>query len=161
MILMFNQIEEHKNNNLTQGYEDDFGFDIRAGESGMIAPRCCSGLIHTGLHVCIPTMLGSHIKARGNQIKQDVMSDGTIDAGYPGEIALKLYNFSNSTPYRWEKGDRIAQMVFYIRPKEFFNLKQPMWELFPDGFKIIESESMDSWPKSARGDRRFASSGVR
>ena len=161
MILQFNEIPEHKNNNLTQGYPDgDLAFDIKSGVDGMIPPRCCSGMVYTGLHVCIPPILGATLKARGSQIKQDIMLDGTIDSGYTGDIFLKLYNFSNTTPYRWKKGDRIAQMVFHVRPQELFNLKKPIWEMFPGGFKVVERD-MAFWPKSARGDRRFASSGVR
>jgi len=168
MILQFNEIPEHKNNNLTQGYEDDFGYDIRSGVAGMIPPRCCSGMVYTGLHVCIPAILGATLKARGSQIKQDVMLDGTIDSGYTGDIFLKLYNFSNTTPYRWEKGDRIAQLVFHIRPAAF--LEEMSKQLLmrnggfePFGFAPFEIKERDiaEWPKTARGRSGFGSSRVR
>jgi len=169
MILMHNDIPEFKGNNLTQGYPDgDLGYNIKAGASGMIPPRCCSGMVYTGLHVCIPAILGATIKARGNQIKQDIMLDGTIDSGYTGDIFLKLYNFSNTTPYRWEKGNKIAQLVFHIRPAAF--LEEMSKQLLmrnggfePFGFAPFEIEERDisEWPKSARGDRRLASSGVK
>ena len=38
-------------------------------------------------------------------------SPGTIDADYRGEIKVILFNFSKK-PFRINKGDRIAQLVF-------------------------------------------------
>ena len=153
MILMQNDVKEFKNNNLIKGYPDDFGYDIRAGEDGMISPRCSSGFIFTGLHVYMPPVLGAKIEARSNQLNVDVMADGTIDSGWQGTVGVKLYN---SMPYQWKKGDKIAQMVFHVRPEGMFGLYGCRPRLFS-----IQEKPISEWPASARGENWCGSSGVK
>ena len=166
MLLMFNEIPEHKNNNLIKAHDADMGFDVRAGSDGMLPPRCCTELMETGLSVFIPPIMGAFLKARGSQIKRKIMADGVIDSGYSGTIKIQLYNFSHSEPYSWKKGDKIAQMCFLIRPESLFqelNIKLTQAgdgmakALFPE-FKITERPVLE-WPDSDRGSNGFGSSG--
>ena len=166
MIFMDNQVKEHKNNNLIKAHDADMGFDVRAGSDGMLPPRCATDLMETGLSVYIPPIMGAFLKARGSQIKRNIMADGVIDSGYSGTIKIQLYNFSHSEPYSWKKGDKIAQMCFLIRPESLFqelNIKLTQAgdgmakALFPE-FKITERPVLE-WPDSDRGSNGFGSSG--
>ena len=166
MIFMQNDLPEHYDNNLIKAHDADMGFDVRAGSDGMLPPRCCTELMETGLHVYIPPIMGAFLKARGSQIKRKIMADGVIDSGYSGTIKIPLYNFSHSEPYSWKKGDKIAQMVFLVRPESLFqeiNARFCRAEsgcatlLFP-AFKITE-KPVSEWPDSDRGSNGFGSSG--
>lgn len=114
------------------GAEEDFDNEgeIRLG----------SAVIKTGVHVAIPVGYVGLLKSKsGLNVKHGITSEGVIDAGYTGEIVVKLYNFT-SEPYRVRRGDKISQLV--IAP-------------------IITPELMtcDKLPGSARGDNGFGSSG--
>ena len=163
MIRMFNEISGHKDNNLFQGHPNDVGFDIRSGETGMIPPRCSSGFIYTGLHLCLPPWLCGSIKARSGQLKIDITADGTIDPDYQGAIGIKLFNHHLCEPYRYKVGDRIAQLQFEIAPEAFFNrlaIVKGKYSVSFGKFAIVESENMDDWPITSRGARGFGSTGV-
>lgn len=164
MIQMYNEIPEHKNNNLIQSYSYDVGFDIRAGQGGKIPPRTSSPLLYTGLHICFPCWLCGHIRSRSHQIQRDILTDGTIDPGYTGAIKVKLFNFSWSEPYQFEKGDRIAQLKIEIAPEGFFNeflkMNQYQFNLDKCSFKIVEVSDMD-WLNTERNEKGFKSSGVK
>lgn len=163
MIEMFNEIPEHKGNNLIQAYPYDAGYDIRAGEDGIIPPRTTSSLLYTGLHICFPCWLCGHIRPRSHQIQHDILTDGTIDPGYTGAIKVKLFNLSWSTPYRFKKGDRIAQLKIEIAPEGFFNeflaMNQSRFDLTAHRFEIKEVDDM-KWPNTERSSKGFKSSGV-
>lgn len=168
MILMFNQVDNHKNNNLIKNHEHDAGFDIRSGEAVLIPPGC-SAIIETGLHICIPPILAGIIQSRsGLAINYSVefSNAGVIDSGYRGAVKLKLYNHDLSNPYQVNVGDRVAQMIFHIMPEEFFkqiNLKLcgmyagSLQSIFPK-FKITE-KPIGEWPESDRGNNGIGSTG--
>ena len=166
MIFMQNDLPEHYDNNLIKAHDADFGYDVRAGSDGMLPPRCCTELMETGLHVYIPPIMGAFLKARGSQIKRKIMADGVIDSGYSGTIKIPLYNFSHSEPYSWKKGDKIAQMVFLVRPESLFQEINARFCKVRDGwtsglfpaFKITE-RPVSEWPQSDRGANGFGSSG--
>jgi len=70
---------------------------------------------------------------------------GIIDPGYRGEISVMLYN-GGDKDYRFEKGDRIAQLVIYdVHAKTSSNKTQ-----------FLE---VDTVHPSHRGDKGFGSSG--
>ena len=89
------------------------GVDLRSCESADIQPgqRMAVG---TGLKVEIPEGYECQVRPRsGLALKHGVTvlnAPGTIDADYRGEIRVILVNLGES-PFRIEKGDRIAQMV--------------------------------------------------
>jgi dUTP pyrophosphatase len=85
----------------------DAGVDIFASESVLI-PSFSYRVVHTGVTFEVPegTMLEIRPKGRNNHL----IGAGVVDAGYQGEILVKVVNFSWK-PLRIRKGDAIAQLV--------------------------------------------------
>lgn len=155
MILMHNEIEAHKNNNLVQGYSDDAGYDIKSGEDVLILPGR-GAVIETGLHVYIPSFLFGVVQGRsGLSINHSIETGnaGVIDPGFTGSIKVKLYNEDLNEPFRVRVGDRIAQLVFHVRPAGFMNFLRDSSE-----FSIIEKDIAD-WPETDRGNNGYGSTG--
>jgi dUTP pyrophosphatase len=71
-------------------------------------------LIPTGMSVAIPEGYEGQMRPRsGLALKHGIgmlNAPGTIDADYRGEVGVILFNFSD-TPFRIQRGDRIAQLV--------------------------------------------------
>jgi dUTP pyrophosphatase len=90
------------------------GMDIGANEDGVIAPGE-SKLVSTGLFLEIPEGYEAQVRPRsGLALKHGIgllNSPGTIDSDYRGEVLVLLHNFSKE-PFKYNKGDRIAQIVF-------------------------------------------------
>ncbi|WP_022849801.1 dUTP diphosphatase [Limisalsivibrio acetivorans] len=103
--------EEHIPSYTTSG---SAGVDLRAAEEGRIL---CGEwkLVSTGLKMEIPKGYEGQVRPRsGLALKHGVTvlnSPGTIDSDYRGDIGVILMNNSAQT-FVYEKGDRIAQMVF-------------------------------------------------
>ena len=75
----------------------------------------------------------------GLMIKHGIISDGTIDSGYTGTIAVRLDNLSNED-YIFCTGDKITQLVIY-----------PIF--------IDEMEEATRLTETERGENGFGSSG--
>lgn len=94
--------------------EGDAGYDIHAAENGII-PVGAFKLVPCGFKMELPEGTEAQIRTRsGLALKQQIIvlnSPGTIDPGYRGEVQVILANMG-SKPFFYEKGDRIAQMVF-------------------------------------------------
>lgn len=90
------------------------GVDIATAEAGVLAAGERK-LISTGLFMEIPNGYEGQIRPRsGLALRHGITmlnAPGTIDSDYRGEIGVILYN-SSSEPFYYEKGDRIAQLVF-------------------------------------------------
>ena len=71
-------------------------------------------LIPTGFAIALPEGFEAQIRPRsGLAIKHGIgliNSPGTIDSDYRGEIKIAVINLGTK-PYRFRRGDRIAQMV--------------------------------------------------
>ena len=65
---------------------------------------------------------------------------GTVDAGYRGEIRVTLLNTDADSPVRFQRGDRIAQLVVQ-------RVEHPVFH------------EVDRLPGSARGEGGFGSTG--
>ena len=167
MIMMYNDIEAHKNNNLTQKYDTDAGYDIKSGEDVLILPGR-GVVIETGLHVCIPSFLFGVVQGRSSlSIKHGIeaCNAGVIDPGFTGSIKVKLYNEDLNEPFRVLVGDRIAQLVFHLRPAGFMDFLRDSFikstwsgcQIFLE-FSIIERDIVD-WPKTDRGNNGIGSTG--
>jgi dUTP pyrophosphatase len=92
------------------------GYDLRAavGEAQVLQPgRLCR--IPTGFRLEIPVGYEAQVRARSGLAARHQIGvlngPGTIDSDYRGEVLVLLYNFGDA-PFRIERGDRIAQMVF-------------------------------------------------
>lgn len=166
MIRMFNEVAEHKGDNLIQNYEDDLGYDIRSGEVRMV-PAKGRALVYTGLHICLPSYLGGLITSRSGLTFEhclEASTAGTIDAGFRGAVQVMIYNHSNDS-YLIQRGDRIAQMVFVPQLEMFFEYLREVVYTMHNGFladiqkfEILESD-MITWPETDRGLRGGGSSG--
>jgi len=89
------------------------GLDLYSIEEKNIAPGEAE-LIRTGIAIELPRRTEAQVRPRsGLALKHRVTvlnSPGTIDEGYRGEIKVILINFGK-TPFKVEKGMRIAQMI--------------------------------------------------
>jgi dUTP pyrophosphatase len=85
----------------------DAGVDVYSLEDAILWPFSYKN-VHTGITVEVPegTMLEVRPKGRNNHL----VGSGIIDAGYQGEIVVKLVNYTWK-PMRICKGDAIAQLV--------------------------------------------------
>lgn len=125
----------------TRSHPDDAGLDLYSRErKNLWAGQ--SVIFDTGVHIDIPKgYCGVILSRSGLNIKHGVVAagNGLIDAGFSGSIRVKLYH-QGTEMYRFEKGDRIAQLVIlpYLSP---------------------ELEQVDELWESERGENGFGSSG--
>lgn len=120
----------------------DTGFDLVAVEQTTILQRG-SAVVPVGLTLAdITPGYWIRIEPRsGLGFKHNLQPHlGVIDNGYRGDLAVKLYNFSDNG-YVVQPGDKIAQLVVYP-------LLQPTFEF---------AEILTATP---RGDKGFGSSDV-
>ena len=120
----------------------DSGYDVYSVEPAII-PAGGSEVVPVGLTVAnISPGYWFRIEARsGLGFKHGISPHpGIIDNSYRGDLAIKLYNHSRKD-YYVEKGDRIAQLVFY-------NIIQPTNISF-----------VDSVSQTDRGEGGFGSTG--
>lgn len=98
----------------TQGTPGAAGWDARAAESAVIAPGMYAG-VRLGIALELPEGWECQVRPRsGLALKYGVTvlnAPGTIDADYRGELVAILINHGGA-PFRIEKGDRVAQLVF-------------------------------------------------
>lgn len=131
--------DEH---NITYAHEGDVGADLRSVEDTIITPNSRI-LVHTGLHMAIPTgYVGMVCPRSGFALKQGVTvlnAPGIVDSGYRGEVGVILLNTSEQT-VTVHKGDRIAQMVFIP-------------------YAHMAFEHVESLPETDRGEGGFGSTG--
>jgi dUTP pyrophosphatase len=85
----------------------DAGVDVFSNETVRIAPFSYR-VVHTGVTFEVPegTMLEIRPKGRNNHL----IGSGIVDAGYQGEILVKVVNYS-WRPLRIQPGEAIAQLV--------------------------------------------------
>ena len=88
------------------------GFDIFAIHEGYIAPGY-RAKIGTGIALAIPPGHCGILKARSSLATKNgiIVLAGVIDSDYRGELIVALYNSDKEGIYKFEKGDRIAQLL--------------------------------------------------
>lgn len=93
-----------------RAHDLDAGYDLRTPSAFTIRPHD-STLIDSGIHVQIPAGYVGFLKSKsGLNVKNSIVGEGVVDAGYTGSIRVKLYN--NGTKQRFFcKGDKIIQLV--------------------------------------------------
>jgi len=91
----------------TRKHPTDAGVDVYASEDVRIPPFSCR-VVPTGVTCEVPqgTLLQVWPKSRHDHL----VGAGVIDAGYQGEIKIKVVNYSWK-PLRIRRGDAIAQLV--------------------------------------------------
>lgn len=132
----------------TRAHKHDAGLDLPAINGGTIYPGQ-SMVFQTGVHVELPRFnpydhtgdtCGLICPRSGMNVKHGIFCSGVIDAGYTGEILVRLFNFGVK-PYEVKPGDKIAQMVVV-----------PCYT----GYDITLVNEMED---SERGENGFGSSG--
>lgn len=123
----------------TRAHATDAGLDLYAKDTYIIG-AIDSHTFDTGVHIEIPEGYVGFLKSKsGLNVKHGITSEGVIDAGYTGSIAVKLYNHSGRA-YKVNAGDKISQLVIL-----------PI--IMPD------LEQVESLEKTERGDNGFGSTG--
>lgn len=101
-----------------RAHQWDAGLDLKTPYDivvGAFSPAngCGKAIINTGTHVAIPEgYVGMITSKSGLNVKHDLTTTGTIDAGYNGSIVVKLYNHGTEE-YHFKRGDKIAQLVIH------------------------------------------------
>ena len=96
-----------------KGTEKDAGYDLFSEEDIEIPPQSISK-ISTGVKISkISKNIYLQILSRSSvALNHSCISVcGVIDQNYRGNIYVLLYNTSNKTSFKIQKGDRIAQLV--------------------------------------------------
>ena len=121
----------------------DAGADLCAAEDIDLAPGE-RAVVRTGIAIALPEGYAGFVHPRSGLAARHgitlVNAPGTIDAGYRGEIKVTLLNTDRDEPVRFDRGDRIAQLV----------VQQVACPQFHE-VQIL--------PGSARGDGGFGSTG--
>ena len=107
----------------TKAHINDSGYDLYSNKDILIHPGFWE-LVTTGIAVRMPLGIEGCVRPRsGLALKNGITvlnTPGTIDNNYRGEIGVILFN-AGKEPFRVKKGDRIAQLVFQIIPRTYFN----------------------------------------
>lgn len=94
----------------TRAHADDAGYDLYSREDAIIYAGD-SWTFDTGVHMAIePGWVGDVKSKSGMMMKYNLITDGTVDAGYTGSIRVKLFNLSRCA-VSIVKGQKIAQIV--------------------------------------------------
>lgn len=123
----------------TRAHPTDAGLDLYAPHDFKIGVRSYRR-INTGVHVQLPENTVGFIKSKsGLMANAGILTNGTIDEGYTGEIGVVLFNLGRQAAY-FRRGDKIAQLV--IQPA-----------LYP------EIELAEALGSTDRGSNGFGSTG--
>lgn len=108
-----------------------YRFILRAGEYKTI---------DTGVHIEVPEGYRAEVRSKsGLMTKFGIVTDGTVDCGFTGSIAVCLFNHSKMHR-EFKAGDKIAQLV--VTKTE-----------------THEFEQVDMIAGGERGDKGFGSTG--
>lgn len=123
----------------TRAYKNDAGADLRTPK-GFILRAGEYKVIDTGVHIEVPEGYMAEVRSKsGLMTKSGVITDGTVDCGFTGSIAVCLFNHSRMHR-EFKAGDKIAQLVITkIDTPEF--------------------EQVDQITGGERSDRGFGSTG--
>ena len=123
-------------------------FDITCTETTTI-PAKSSAIVPNGLNLTIhdSERYWMQIQLRSSKgFKYDLIPHyGTVDAGYTGNLGVKIYNVGD-TDVTIEEGERYAQIAVIKKPK------YEIIELNDDEFEELKLSQL-------RGDKGFGSSG--
>ncbi len=88
--------------------EGSAAFDLYAPVSGFVYPGDAKK-VQLDIRVEIPVGYCGILTHRSSQSAKGIFAYGTVDSDYRGIVAVVLMNSSDEV-YRWNAGDRIAQM---------------------------------------------------
>jgi dUTP pyrophosphatase len=126
-----------------RAHPGDAGTDLFAAQDVELAPGQ-RALVPTGIAIALPDGYAGFVHPRSGLAARHgvtiVNAPGTVDAGYRGEIRVTLLNTDPDRPVRFQRGDRIAQLVIQ-------RVSHPVFH------------EVATLPGSARGDGGFGSTG--
>jgi dUTP pyrophosphatase len=126
-----------------RAHPGDAGADLFAAADVELAPGQ-RAVVPTGVAIALPDGYAAFVHPRSGLAARHgvtlVNAPGTVDAGYRGEIRVTLLNTDARNSVRFQRGDRIAQLVIQ-------RVERPMFH------------EVDTLPGSARGDGGFGSTG--
>jgi dUTP pyrophosphatase len=126
-----------------RAHPGDAGTDLFAAQDVELAPGQ-RALVPTGIAIALPDGYAGFVHPRSGLAARHgvtiVNAPGTVDAGYRGEIRVTLLNTDPDHPVRFQRGDRIAQLV----------IQRVAYPVFHE---------VETLPGSARGDGGFGSTG--
>jgi dUTP diphosphatase len=121
----------------------DAGADLFAAQDVELAPGG-RAVVPTGVAIALPRGYAAFVHPRSGLAAKHgvtiVNAPGTVDAGYRGEIRVTLLNTDATAPVRFQRGDRIAQLVIQRVERAAFH-------------------EVGKLPGSARGEGGFGSTG--
>jgi dUTP pyrophosphatase len=92
----------------------DAAYDIRATQSGVLAPRGGRLTVGSGFAIALPLGYAGLILPRSGLASQHgvtvLNAPGLVDSGYRGEVKLILLNTGESE-FHIARGDRVAQLL--------------------------------------------------
>jgi dUTP pyrophosphatase len=126
-----------------RAHPGDAGTDLFAAQDVELAPGQ-RALVPTGIAIALPDGYAGFVHPRSGLAARHgvtiVNAPGTVDAGYRGEIRVTLLNTDPDRPVRFQRGDRIAQLI----------IQRVAFPVFHE---------VATLPGSARGDSGFGSTG--
>ena len=123
----------------TRAHHDDAGLDIYCYETITIPPYQ-TVKVPTGIAYEVPDGYCVFAWDKGSLGSKGLKTlGGVLDSGYRGEMFVPIHNLNNS-PYLFEKGDKIAQIVIQ---------KIELWEV----------EELNELSETVRGKGGFGSTG--
>jgi dUTP pyrophosphatase len=126
-----------------RAHPGDAGADLFAAADVELAPGQ-RAIVPTGIAIALPDGYAAFVHPRSGLAARHgvtiVNAPGTVDAGYRGEIRVTLLNTDADSPVRFQRGDRIAQLVVQ-------RVERPVFH------------EVERLPGSARGDGGFGSTG--
>jgi dUTP pyrophosphatase len=126
-----------------RAHPGDAGADLFAATDVELGPGQ-RAVVPTGIAIALPDGYAAFVHPRSGLAARHgvtiVNAPGTVDAGYRGEIRVTLLNTDAETPVRFQRGDRIAQLVIQ-------RVERPVFH------------EVERLPGSARGEGGFGSTG--
>jgi dUTP pyrophosphatase len=126
-----------------RAHPGDAGADLFAAADVDLAPGQ-RAVVPTGIAIALPDGYAAFVHPRSGLAARHgvtiVNAPGTVDAGYRGEIRVTLLNTDSESSVRFQRGDRIAQLVVQ-------RVEHPVFH------------EVDRLPGSARGEGGFGSTG--
>lgn len=93
-----------------RAHSTDAGLDIFAMHGGIVRAGQ-SAVFHTGVHVELPRGIMGDVRPKsGLMFDRDILTFGTVDEGYDGEIMVKMFNLGQED-YSVRRGDKITQLA--------------------------------------------------
>src|ERR1700730_12733751 len=126
-----------------RAHPGDAGADLVTAVDVQLAPGQ-RAVVPTGVAIALPDGYAAFVHPRSGLAARHgvtiVNAPGTVDAGYRGEIRVTLLNTDADRPVRFQRGDRIAQLIVQ-------RVERPVFH------------EVETLPGSARGDGGFGSTG--